>query len=68
MTDASRFAIVGIISQPLAPPIAAEEEVGRVKNRDWHLITFWSHTMLDAERNYSVGDQEMLAIVESCRH
>jgi hypothetical protein len=54
--DASGFAIAGIISQTPAPSTAAEEEEGRVKNRDWHLIAFWSHTMLDAERNYSVDD------------
>ncbi len=39
-----------------------------MKDRDWHLIAFWSRTVADAERNYSVCDQEMLAIVEACRH
>ncbi len=33
-TDASGFAIAGIISQPPTPPTAAGEEGGRVKNRD----------------------------------
>jgi hypothetical protein len=67
-TDTSGFAIAGIISQPPAPLTAAGEERGRVKNRDWHPIVFWLRTMSDAKRNYSVGDQEMLAIVESCCH
>jgi hypothetical protein len=66
-TDASGFAIAGIISQPAAWPTSGKEG-RRVKDRDWHPIGFWSRTMADAERNYSVGDQEMLAIVEACRH
>ncbi len=33
-TDASGFAIAGIISQPPASSTAAGEEGGRVKNRD----------------------------------
>ncbi len=32
-----------------------------------HPIAFWSRTMSDAKRNYSVVDK-MLAIVESYRH
>jgi hypothetical protein len=40
----------------------------RVKDRDWHPIAFWSRTVADPERNYSVGDQEMLAIVKACRY
>ncbi len=66
-TDASGFAIAGIILQLAAWPTLGEER-GRVKDRDWHSIAFWSRTMADAERNYSVGDQEMLAIVEAYRH
>ncbi len=38
-----------------------------VKNCDWQPIAFWVRTMSDAERNYLVGDQDILAIVESCR-
>jgi hypothetical protein len=66
-TDASGYAIAGIISQPAAGPTSGEGGE-RVKDRDWHLVAFWSRTMADPERNYSVGDQEMLAIVEACRH
>jgi hypothetical protein len=29
---------------------------------------FWLCTMADAVRNYLVGNQEMLVIVEACRH
>jgi hypothetical protein len=64
-TDASGFAIIGIILQPPASLTIAGEEGGRVKNRDLHPIAVWSCTMSDAERNYSVSDQEMLAIVKS---
>ncbi len=38
--DASKYAIVGIITQHLATPTAAGEEGGRVKNRDRPLIAF----------------------------
>jgi hypothetical protein len=65
---ASGFATAGIISQPPTSSTAAGEEGGRVKNHDWHPIAFRSRTMSDAEQNYSVGDQKMLATVESCRH
>jgi hypothetical protein len=66
-TDASGYALAGIIAQPTSCP-TSEDEGERVKNRYWLHIAFWSRTMSDAERNYLVGDQEMLAIVESCCH
>jgi hypothetical protein len=66
-TDASVYAIAGIILQPAAGTTLGEEEE-RVKDQDWHPIAFWSRTMADPELNYLVGDQEMLAIVEACRH
>ena len=31
----------------------------------WHLIMFWSQTMVLTECNYRTKDQEMLAIVMS---
>ncbi len=68
VTDASGFAFASIISQPPASPTVAGEEGERAKNRDWHPIAFWSRTMSDTEQNYSVGDQKMFTIVESCRH
>jgi hypothetical protein len=45
------------------PTLRKEGE--RVKDRDWHLIAFWLRTMANVEQNYSVSDQEMLAIVEA---
>jgi hypothetical protein len=67
-TDASLPTIAGITSQPSASSTATGEEGGRVKNCDWLPIAFYSHTLSDAERNYSVGNKGMLAGVESCRH
>ena len=31
----------------------------------WHPVTFWSWTIVPAECNYRIKDQEMLAIVMS---
>ena len=52
-TDASGFAIAGILRQPAKDPRQAH----------WHPVAFWSRKMTPAERNYGVGDMEMLAIV-----
>ena len=51
-TDASDFGVAGILSQ--------QDSGGQ-----WHPIAFWSRKMIDAERNYEVHDQELLAIVEA---
>jgi hypothetical protein len=72
-TDSLGFAIAGIISllvdngrdqavESLAP------SGGKLSLPDRHSVAFWSCSMTPAERNYTVGDQEMLAIVMSCRH
>ena len=55
-TDASDFALSGILSQLV-------EETGQ-----WHPIAFWSRKMTPAEINYGVGEKEMLAIVEACKN
>lgn len=54
-TDASNFAMAGIISQP--------DKEGR-----YHPVAFWSRKFTDAERNYGTPDQELFAIVESFKH
>ena len=51
-TDASAFAIAGIISQP--------DEAGH-----WRPVAFWSRKMIPAEQNYETHDQELLAIVDA---
>ncbi len=71
-TDSSGFTIAGILSQPVDPNCrkAPEEAPTPVKKvaREWHPVALWSRTMTPAERNYTVGDQEMLASVMLCRH
>ena len=34
----------------------------------WHPVTFWSRRMQSAEQNYSVSEQELLAIVMLCKY
>lgn len=55
-TDASGYAISGIISQ-------LQEDDGQ-----WHPVAFWSRKMIDAERRYEAHDGELLAIVEAFKH
>jgi hypothetical protein len=55
-TDASGFAIAGILSQQSKT------------DGHWHPVAFWSRKMIPAERNYETHDQELLAIVKSFRH
>lgn len=52
-TDASGFAIAGVLRQPGDDP----------KQAHWHPVAFYSRKMSPAERNYGAGDAEVLAIV-----
>ena len=54
-SDASGFAISVILSQ--AHP----------ETRHCHPIAFWFRKNFPAERNYGIGESEMLAIVEACK-
>ena len=54
-TDASSFAISGILSQ-------------LHDDSQWHPVAFFSRKCIPAECNYGTPDLEMLAIVESMRH
>ena len=72
-TDASAFAIAGILSQQGAGEPGADwcQSTSTIEGDmavHWHPVTFWSRTMVPAERNYRTKDQEMLAIVMSLRH
>jgi hypothetical protein len=71
-TDASDYAIAGVTSQQAKGVQEATEGLSNRTERGakgyWHPVAFWSRSMSPAERNYTVGAQEMLAIVMSCRH
>ena len=53
-TDASGFAVSGIVSQ--------------LHDSTWHPVAFYSRKCSAAECNYDVPDCEMLAVFESMRH
>ena len=61
-TDASGFAIAGILSQP------GEEPDSSQKQAHWHPVAFWSRKMIPAERNYETHDAELLAVVMCFKH
>jgi hypothetical protein len=58
-TDASGFAISGILSQPRL------DSHGKTQ---WHPVAFYSRKMSQAEKNYDTHDGELLAIVEAFKH
>ena len=72
-TDTSAFAITSILSQqgagePEADWCQSTSTIEGDMAMHWHPITFWSRTMVPAERNYRTKDQEMLTIVMSLWH
>ena len=54
-TDASAFAIGGILSQ--------KQEDGTVRP-----VAYWSEKLSSAPRNYGATERELMAIVEACKH
>jgi transposase InsO family protein len=58
ITDASGYAIAGILLQP------AGDGPADSKLNPWQPVAFYSRKLQDAERRYEVHDQELLAIVE----
>jgi len=53
-TDASRYAIGGVLSQQQEDSL-------------WRPVTYLSKTMNETERNYEIYDQELLAIMEGLK-
>ncbi len=71
-TNAFGYAIAGMIVQQAKE---VREAQGGLSNYTecaakgyQHPAALWLRSMLPAERNYTVGNQEMLTIVMSCRH
>jgi hypothetical protein len=74
-TEASRFAIAGIILQwqqevrcstaGVMHSAKGHKPVGRSY---WHLAVFWPWSMSPVKQNYAVGNLEMLAIIMTCCH
>ena len=54
-TDASNYAYGAILSQ-------------KQETKDRHPVAFMSKSMAPAERNYDIGDKEMLAVVKPLEH
>ena len=59
-TDASGFAILGILSQ--------QNNEESPEKCHWHPVAFWSCQMSPVEWNYHAGQTELLAIVMACKH
>ncbi len=53
-TDVSGYAISEILSQK--------------QKTEWKVVAYFSHKMIDVERNYEIHNAELLAIIESFRH
>ena len=59
-TDASSFAISGILSQ--------QNNEEAPEKCHWHPVAFWLCQMSPAEWNYHAGQMELLAIMMACKH
>jgi hypothetical protein len=57
-TDASAFAVAGVISQLF----------GTGSDKKWHPIAFYSRKLSPSEKNYQTHDSELLAIVLAFKH
>ena len=63
-TDASGYAIVGVLSQ-LASGTSPDRVVTKTNLGQWHPVAFFSRKMILAETRYETHDGELLAIVEA---
>ena len=59
-TDASGFALLGILSQ--------QNNEESPEKCHWHPVAFWSCQILPAERNYHARQTELLVIMMACKH
>ena len=61
-TDASGYAIGGVLSQLTPNQVTLDDAIG--SNVDWHLVAYFSRKMIPTETRYETHDGELLAIVE----
>jgi hypothetical protein len=59
VTDASGYAVAGIMLQPEGEA----PDTSRIS--DWHPVAYYSQKLTEIERRYEVHDQELLAIVSA---
>ena len=66
-TDASSYAIGGVLSQLTSDQVTLDSESILTKSDfgQWHLVAYFSRKMIPAETRYKTHDGELLAIVES---
>ena len=62
-TDASGYAIGGVLSQLTPNQVTSDDAIG--SNVDWHPVAYFSRKMIPAETRYETHDGELLAIVEA---
>ena len=70
-TDASGYAIGGVLSQLTSDQRASGSDENSSKSSDvgqWHPVAFFSRKMIPAETRYETHDQELLAIVEAFKN
>ena len=62
-TDASGYAIGGVLSQLTSNQVISDGIIG--SNVDWHPVAYFSRKMIPAETRYETHDSEFIAIVEA---
>ena len=69
-TDLLKKAIAGILFQlvPDNPKTCLSQKQEPTTSHNWHPIAFYLQQMTPAKQEYAMHEQEMLAIVMSCRH
>ena len=62
-TDASGYAIGGVLSQLTPNQVTSDDAIG--SNVDWHPVAYFSRKMIPAETRYETHNGELLAIDEA---
>ena len=65
-TDASGYAIGGVLSQPTSDQVTSSDSISSTSDfGQWHPVAYFSRKMIPAETRYETHDGELLAIVEA---